>query len=97
MMCEENNVMDLDAEENIIELEDMDGNKASFEFLDYLDYQGKSYVVLLPLDDDSTVIILEAVPLDDELEQYVPLESDELLQEVFAEFKRRNAELYDFD
>jgi len=97
MMSEENNVMDLDAEENIIELEDLDGNKASFEFLDYLDYQGKSYVVLLPLDDDSTVVILEAQPLDDELEQYVPLESDELLQEIFAEFKRRNAELYDFD
>lgn len=96
-MSEENNVMDLDAEENIIELEDTEGNKASFEFLDYFDYQSKSYVALLPLDDDSTVVILEAKPLDDELEQYVPLESDELLQEVFAEFKRRNAELYDFD
>ena len=34
-MSEENNVMDLDAEENIIELEDMDGNKASFEFAPY--------------------------------------------------------------
>lgn len=96
-MSEENNVMDLDAEENIIELEDMDGNKQSFEFLDYLDYKGKSYVVLLPLDDDSTVVILEAKPLDDELEQYVPLENDELLEEVFAEFKRRNEELYDFE
>lgn len=96
-MSEENNVMDLDAEENIIELEDMEGNKASFEFLDYLEYQGKNYVVLLPLDDDSTVVILEAKPLDDELEQYVPLESDDLLQEIFAEFKRRNADLYDFD
>ncbi len=96
-MSEENNVMDLDAEENIIELEDMDGNKQSFEFLDYLEYQGRNYVVLLPLDDDSTVVILEAKPLDDELEQYVPLESDELLEEIFAEFKRRNADLYDFD
>ena len=96
-MSEENNVMDLDAEENIIELEDMDGNKQPFEFLDYLDYKGKSYVVLLPLDDDSTVVILEAVPLDDELEQYIPLDNDDLLQEVFAEFKRRNEELYDFD
>ena len=96
-MSEEKNVMDLDAEENIIELEDMEGNKQPFEFLDYLEYQGKSYVVLLPLDDDSTVVILEAVPLDDELEQYIPLESDDLLQEVFAEFKRRNADLYDFD
>lgn len=96
-MNEENNVMDLDEEENIIELEDEDGNKQNFEFLDYLEYKGKSYVVLLPMDDDSTVVILEAVPLDDELEQYVPLESEELLQEIFAEFKRRNADLYDFE
>ena len=96
-MSEENNVMDLDSEENIIELEDMDGNKQEFEFLDYLEYKSKNYVVLLPLDDDSTVVILEAKPLDDELEQYIPLESDDLLQEIFAEFKRRNADLYDFD
>lgn len=96
-MSEENNILDLDEENSIIELEDEDGNKVEFELLDYIEYKGEDFIVMLPLDDDSSVIILKVEPLDDENENYVPIEDEAKVNKIFELFKERNAELYDFD
>ena len=53
---------ELEFEDNLIQLEDEDGNPTSFEFLDLIPYEGKEYVVLLPADEDAEdIAILEAV------------------------------------
>ena len=47
-------------EENIITLNDEDGNEIKFEFLDLISYRQKDYVVMLPLEDsDGQVVILQ--------------------------------------
>lgn len=96
-MSDENNVMDLDDESNIIELEDEDGQKVEFELLDYIEYRGGEYIVLLPMDDDSTVIILKVEPIDEETENYVPIEDEALVNKLYEMFKERNADLFDFE
>ena len=38
--------------DNIIVLNDEDGNEVEFEFLDLIEYEGEEYVVLLPNEED---------------------------------------------
>ena len=38
--------------DNIIILNDEDGNEVQFEFLDLIDYDEEEYVVLLPVEED---------------------------------------------
>lgn len=97
-MSDENNIIDLDDEENIIELETDDGEKVPFEFLDYITFEDHEYIVLLPVeDDDGSVVILQVEPTGDELENYVPVESESTLNAVYDLFKERNSELFSFD
>ena len=37
--------------DNIIILNDEDGNEVEFEFLDLIEYEGEEYVVLLPVEE----------------------------------------------
>ena len=51
-MDEENlNNPEVEEDENIIYLNDENGNEVSFEFLDLIEYDSEQYVVLLPLED----------------------------------------------
>ena len=46
-------------EDNIITLNDENGNEVEFEFLDLIPYRQNEYVVLLPIgDSDGQVVIL---------------------------------------
>lgn len=97
-MSDEKDIVDLDDEENIVELETEDGEKVSFEFLDYITYKKEEYVVLLPVEDsDGSVVILKVEPQDGDLENYVPVDSSEDLNAVYELFKERNAELFNFE
>ena len=47
-------------EDNIITLNDENGNEVEFEFLDLIPYRQNEYVVLLPIgDSDGQVVILQ--------------------------------------
>lgn len=83
---------------NIIVLNDEHGDEIPFEFLDLIVYQGKEYVVLLPVDeDDSEVVILGVEPIEGtDQESYVSV-SDEELMAVFAIFKEKFADVFNFD
>ena len=48
-------------EENLIVLNDEDGNEIEFEFLDLISYRQKEYVVLLPLKDSDEQVVYFAV------------------------------------
>ena len=85
-------------EENIIVLNDENGNEIEFEFLYLISYRQKEYVVLLPLkDSDDQVVILQVEAADEETENYISVENEFVLNTVFALFKERNKDFFTFE
>ena len=83
---------------HIITLVDEQGNDVDFELMDMVEYEGGEYAVLLPCEgDDGEVVILEVVPVDDEVEELVSVEDEQLLEAVFEVFKARNRDIIDFE
>jgi uncharacterized protein YrzB (UPF0473 family) len=85
-------------EGDYITLTDDDGNDVSFEILDTIEYKERLFAVLLPFDDqDDEVVILEILPGEDpEFDDFVSVDDEELLNEVFEEFKKKNEGEFDF-
>lgn len=89
--------------DNIITLNDEDGNEVKFEFLDLIDFENEQYVVLLPVleegeEDDGEVVILKLEDSEDDSEQesYVSVENEETLMKVFDIFKDKFKDEFDF-
>lgn len=89
--------------DNIISLNDENGNEVKFEFLDLVEYEGEQYVVLLPVleegeEDDGEVVILRVEDSDDESEEeaYVSVDDEETLMKVFNIFKEKFKDEFDF-
>ncbi len=83
--------------DNIIVLNDDDGNEVVFEFLDLIPYRGKEYVVLLPVSDEADeVVILQLEEADDETESYISVDNELTLQAVFEIFKERAKDTFNF-
>ena len=84
-------------EENLITLTDENGVETTFEYLDCIEYQGKEYLVLIPAQEDADeIVILEIEPVDEENENYLAVESEEILSAVYAIFKERYKDVLDF-
>ena len=82
-----NNGEELD---NIIILNDENGNEVKFEFLDLMEYEGEEYIILLPTeeseDNDEVVILkVEDVEDDPDMETYVSVDDEDTLNAVFEE------------
>lgn len=89
--------------DNIVILNDEDGNEVKFEFLDLIDYEDEQYVVLLPMveddeEDDGEVVILklEDTEEDSEEESYVSVDDEDVLMKVFEIFKEKFKDEFDF-
>ena len=72
--------------DNIIRLNDEDGNEVQFEFLDLVELDNEEYVVLLPVTDEGEeeegeVVILKLEDTDDESEEesYIGIEDEEII------------------
>ena len=81
-----NNVPENEEMDNIIILNDEEGNEVEFEFLDLIEYEGEEYVVLLPAeetDDAGEVVILQVEDIDTEEESYISVEDEDTLNKVF--------------
>ena len=85
-----------DEECNVIVLNDEKGNEVEFEFLDLIEYEGEEYIVLLPPDDQSVVILKVEADEENDAENYIGVEDEELLKELFEIFKSKNADIYSF-
>ncbi len=85
--------------ENIITLQGDNGEQIKLELLDAFRLDEETYVVLLPLEEDaSEVIILQIEDLGEEDEvSYLSVEDPELLQKVFSLFMERNKDRYNFN
>ena len=86
--------------DNIIVLNDEQGNEAPFEFLDLINYKDEEYVVLLPVEDSDeageVVILKLAESENDDEEEYVSVDDDDTLMAVFNIFKEKFAEEFNF-
>ena len=90
--------------DNIIVLNDEDGNEVKFEFLDLVELDDEEYVVLLPVaeegeEEDGEVVILKLEDNDDEdseEESYVSVEDEDVLNKVFEIFKEKFKDDFDF-
>ena len=76
--------------DNIVILNDEDGNEVKFEFLDLVELDDEEYVILLPVVDDGVeeegeVVILKVEDTDEDSEEesYVSVEDEEILNKVF--------------
>ena len=97
----ENDFEGLDEElDNIIVLNDEDGNEFKFEFLDLIELDGEEYIVLLPTeedDEDGEVVILKVEDTDSEDEEsYVSVDDQEVLNKVFEIFKEKFKDEFNF-
>ena len=90
--------------DNIIILNDEDGNEVKFEFLDLIELDNEEYVVLLPVteegeEEEGEVVILKVEDTDDEdadEESYVSIEDEDILNKVFEIFKEKFKDDFDF-
>lgn len=86
--------------DNIIVLNDEEGNEVQFEFLDLVELDGEEYVVLLPLEEDEEegeVVILKVEDTESEVEEsYVSVDDEEILQKVFDIFKEKFKDEFNF-
>ena len=93
--------MDEEELDNIIVLNDEEGNEVNFEFLDLVELDGEEYVILLPTDEDDEnpgeVVILQVEDTDSEDEEsYVSVENEDTLNKVFEIFKEKFKDEFDF-
>ena len=59
---------------------DENGVETVFEYLDCIEYQGKEYLVLIPVEDESgEIVILEIEPVDEETENYLSVDDEAVL------------------
>ena len=78
--------------DNIVVLNDNDGNELEFEYLDLIEHNEETYVVLLPVDDEADeVVILKCEESEDDSdeENYRSVDDEALLNELFEIFKKK--------
>lgn len=85
---------------NIITLNDEEGKEVHFEFLDLIEYNEEEYVILLPVEESEEageVVILKVEHTESEEEEsYVGVEDEEELNAVFAIFKDKFKDEFNF-
>lgn len=85
---------------NIITLNDENGEEVQFEFLDLIEYNEEEYVILLPVEETEEageVVILKVEHTESEDEEsYIGVEDEEELNAVFAIFKDKFKDEFNF-
>ena len=92
-----NNIPENEEVDNIIVLNDEEGNEVQFEFLDLIDFEGEEYVVLLPAEeteDAGEVVILQVEDTDSDEESYIS--DEDVLNKVFEIFKDKFKDEFNF-
>ena len=99
MENKENEKIELYEEEtSILTLTDENGQDVEFEYLDCIDYMGKEYLVLMPVESESAeIIILQVEPVDEENENYLSVQDEGILNAVYEMFKEKYADVLTFE
>ena len=87
----------MEEEESILTLTDENGDDMQFEYLDCIEYEGKEYLILMPVVDESNeIVILEIQPVDEENENYLAVKDEAILDAVYGIFKERYKDVLTF-
>ena len=87
-------------DDDIVILEDEDGNAVTFQFLELVTVDSKPYAVLMPMDEgdeDMGVVIVEVVDLGLESEHYDAVVDDDLNDRIFEQFRKEFGDKYIFE
>jgi len=99
-MEENKELENLEELDNIIVLNDEEGNEVKFEFVDLIEYENEEYVILIPAEEDEEepgeVVILKVEGETEEEETYVSVDDEEVLNKVFDMFKEKYKDEFDF-
>ena len=95
---ENENLIPEEEESGILMLTDENGQDVEFEYLDCIEYGGKEYLVLMPADELATeIVILEVEPVDEENENYLSVQDEKILNEVYGIFKEKYKDVLTFE
>ena len=84
-------------EVSVLTLIDENGEDVDFEYMDSIEYEGKEYLVLIPVEDESgEIVILEIEPVDEETENYLSVDDEAVLNAVFGIFKEKYKDILEF-
>ena len=82
--------------DNIVILNDEDGNEVKFEFLDFVELENENYVILYPIENNNDeVVILRVQETEGEQDEYLSVD-EKTLQTVYAIFKEKFKDVYNF-
>ena len=88
----------LEEEVSILTLTDENGADVEFEYLDCIDYEGKEYLVLIPVEEEANeIVILEVEPVDKETENYLAVSDEAVLNAVYNIFKEKFQDVLEFE
>ena len=94
----ENENMIPEEEVSILTLTDENGADVEFEYLDCIEYEGKEYLILLPVaEEEAEIVILEVEPVDEENENYLAVTDESVLEAVYAIFKEKFQDVLEFE
>lgn len=100
----DNEKMNPDAQEalddDIVILEDEEGNAVTFQFLELVTVDAKPYAILLPLDEgdeDMGVVIVEVIDLGTDDEHYDAVLDEALNDRIFEQFRKEFGDKYEFE
>ena len=94
----ENENMIPEEEVSILTLTDENGADVEFEYLDCIEYEGKEYLILLPVaEEEAEIVILEVEPVDEENENYLAVTDDAVLDAVYGIFKEKFQDVLEFE
>ena len=94
----ENETLLPEEEVSTLTLTDENGVDTTFEYLDCIEYEGVEYLVLMPEEDESgELVILEVEPVDEDMENYLAVEDEAVLNAVFAIFKDKYKDVFTFE
>lgn len=87
-------------DDDIVILEDEDGNAVTFQFLELVTVDSKPYAILMPMDEgdeDMGVVIVEVIDLGMESEHYDAVLDDDLNDRIFQQFRKEFGDKYTFE
>lgn len=93
---ENENLLMEEEEVSILTLTDENGEDTNFEYLDCIELEGVEYLVLMPEDSDE-IVILQVEPVDEEIENYLAVEDEKILDTVFGIFKEKFKDVLEFE
>ena len=95
---ENENLIPEEEESSILTLTDEKGVDTDFEYLDCIEYKGKEYLVLMPVESVETeIVILEIEPVDEENENYLAVDDMDVLNAVYGIFKEKFKDVLTFE